>query len=131
MRDGRLSFAVFSVLAALLPAGFMVGCFSANVDVDSKGWQKVASDYREAYAGSGSERDRAVQGAREAAIEAGLKKDQLSDYSISTRAEDKSWWVGFRLRNSEGKTWPARFLVRVGPDGRTVLYRNPDNAPLH
>jgi len=109
----------------------MVGCFSANVDVDSKGWKKVASDYREAYAGSNSERDRAVQAAREAAIEAGLKRDQLSDYSISARTEDKSWWVSFRLRNSEGKTWPARFLVRVDPDGRTCLYRNPDNAPLH
>ena len=129
MRNDRFALGILAGLGGLLLAAIAVGCFSASVD--SRGWQDVAREYKETYSGSGSDRDRAVQAAREAAIEAGLTMDQLADYSIATESEDGYWWVSFHHRSSDGKTWPSRFVVRVDSNRKIRLYRNPANAPSH
>jgi hypothetical protein len=135
MRNDRISnlpVALFSAVgvAGLLLAALAGGC-SASANVDTKGWQEVAREYKDAYAGTGGEEGRAVQNAREAAIDAGLKKDRLSEYNITAAAKDDLWWVSFRQKGSDQKTWPECFVVRVARDNSTRLYKNPANAPEH
>ncbi len=129
MRQVRLLLAVAPGLAGFVLAGAIGGCFKA--DVDTRGWQDVAREYKGAYAPSSSERDQAVASAREAALEAGLTRRQLDDCSVSTDAEGKVWWVTFRSRVAKGDTWPAKFVVRVESGGRTKLYKDPADAPSH
>jgi hypothetical protein len=126
MKNGRLIVAALAGVIGAMVSGLPLGCVNANVD--SSGWQQVAREYKDAYAGGDTDQDRAVQSAREAAIEAGLTKDQLSDYAVSVDSREKYRWVEFRKRGSKGETWPAHFVVRVDPAGKTIVYKNPAAA---
>jgi hypothetical protein len=121
--------AILLAAAGLLAAGLVGGCFSANVD--SSGWQSVAREYKDAYAPSSPQRDRAVQSAREKAIEEGLTSKELADYDIRTAYQEPFWWVDFRREDRKGKSWPDRFVIRVDEKGRTLLYKDPAKAPEH
>ena len=128
MRTERLIPALVAGIVGLVVMGLLGGCFSANVDVDSKGWQDVGRSYANTYGGS-SDKDRAIRVAREAAIEAGIKKDQLSEYQYSATREDKVWWVRFRHPTLRNDSWPGWFMVRVDPDNKTLIYRDRATAP--
>jgi hypothetical protein len=110
----------------LLLVASVGGCATINVP-DYSG---VAKEAVRSYSGSGSESDWAMQRAREAAIEKGLKTEQLSDYSISPTQGEKCWWVDFRYKSTDKRRWPERFVVRVDMDGKTRVYDHVD-APGH
>jgi hypothetical protein len=121
-----LGVAVAGFLGLVLAAS-VGGCATINVP-DYSG---VAKEAVHDYSGSGSERDWAVQRAREAAIEKGLKSEKLTDdYSISPAQGEKCWWVDFRYKKSEQQNWPERFVVRVDMDGKTRIYDRA-GAPAH
>ncbi len=113
----------------LLAAVVASGCGN-KVSVDTKGWQDVGRAYADAYSGRGSERDWAVQRAREAAVQSGLTVEQLDKYTITPTKGDNAWWVDFRYLNSEKTHWPERFVIRVDADGKTRSYHYAD-APAH
>ena len=128
MRIASVTSAGFATVLCLLLFGAVGGCVNVNATGDSKGWQDVAKSYANTYGGN-SDKDRAVNAAREAAIEAGLKRDQISEYQYSTAREDKLWWVTFRHPRMGHESWPGWFLVRVDPDNRTLIYRDRATAP--
>ena len=130
MRNDRLLRIVLLGVGWLLAsglAGLLGGC--VNVNADSKGWQDVAKGYSDTYAGGSSDQDRAIRAAREAAIEAGIRKDQLSEYQYSTTREEKLWWVKFHHPSMGKDSWPGWFMVRVDPDNKTLIYRVKATAP--
>jgi hypothetical protein len=118
MRKARLR-AGLVLAPAVLAAGLLGGC----VNVDSRGWQDVARGYKETYAPSSPEKDRAIQAAREAAIENGLTARELDDYEIDANRKGETWWVDFHHEKRKGKAWPDRFVVRVAEKGRTEVFR--------
>ena len=128
MRNVRAFPILVPVIAWLWLGGAVGGCVSVNTD--TSGWQDVAKSYSNAYGGGvGTDKDRAVKAAREAAIEAGLKRDQLSEYQYSTNREDRLWWVTFRRPGMGHDGWPGWFLVRVDPDNKTLIYKVRATAP--
>jgi len=113
--------------AAAAVAVLLGGCFSANVN--TKPYTDLGEKYADTYSGRGSDEDRAVHSAREAAIDAGIPKRGMDDYAVGTSRRDKFWWVEFRHKDRAGKAWPDWFVVRVDADGKTRLYKNPSDAP--
>ena len=111
----------------ILAGGLWGGC----VNVDTSGWQGVAREYKDAYAPGNPEKDRAVQAAREKAIEEGLAAKELSDYKVRAAWQEPFWWVDFYREDRKGKFWPDRFVVRVDDKARAVLFRDPASAPQH
>lgn len=120
---------ILSGAVAAAAVGLLAGCFSANVDVNPKPYTDLGKSYADTYAGRGSDEDRAVHSAREAAIDAGIPKRELDEYAVGTSRRDQFWWVEFRHTERAGKSWPDRFVVRVDADGKTRLYKNPADAP--
>ena len=115
------------ILIGVAAAALLAGCI--NIDANPKPYTDLGEKYADAYAGRGSDEDRAVHSARKAAIDAGIPKREMDDYAVGTSHRDKIWWVEFRHRDRPGKSWPDWFIVRVDGDGKAVLYRDPADAP--
>jgi hypothetical protein len=127
MNHRGIGVAAIIVSAAIFTAAFSAGCFNASVD--TRGWQSVAREYKDAYAPSDRDKQRAIQAARETAIEAGLAEKDLDRYDMDAAYRGESWWVEFRHEDRGGKSWPDRFVVRVDRDGKTTLFQDPAAAP--
>ncbi|HUT56747.1 MAG TPA: hypothetical protein VNA25_02605 [Phycisphaerae bacterium] len=126
MSNGTHCIRLLTALTALALAALAGGCISANVD--SKGWQGVARDYKDTYSDSGDHRramteKRAVKIARDRAEKEGIDDDDFDKYRIEVQKKDEFWLVTFDLKRSRRMGWPDHFTVRVDKEGNTLIYK--------